>query len=255
MGVRWNTSRRKPTASTTNCLHTSSERTETARAKLVRTSQFCRSPRSLLVFCSIYQDAFRASVIHWRCHIKFPNVTSCRALRVLSFLRPARSSSPCQFCFFLLALVPTAIMDHAGSDPPRARLVRDYSSESYFDDLSEPPSVVRSPGLSSADSQPQSNSASDGLEYDYRSQEVLTPITEQSYYGHASDFMSQHSAVSHSSSARMADFFGAEIFRIVLHTPTSLHQLTKFAHSRLCGENLDFLEQVCGVHHTDRRWY
>jgi hypothetical protein len=42
----------------------------------------------------------------------------------------------------------------------------------------------------------------------------------------------------------MMDFFGADIFRIVLHNPTTAHRFLKFCQSRSCGENMEFLEKV-----------
>ena len=42
----------------------------------------------------------------------------------------------------------------------------------------------------------------------------------------------------------VADFFSPEIFQIVLHNPTTSHQLLKFSQSRFCGENMEFLEKV-----------
>lgn len=59
----------------------------------------------------------------------------------------------------------------------------------------------------------------------------------------------QHTSATGSSGSRLADFFGAEVFQIVLHNPTTAHQLKKFAQSRLCGENLEFLEQVRRYYH------
>jgi hypothetical protein len=44
---------------------------------------------------------------------------------------------------------------------------------------------------------------------------------------------------------RVADFFSADVFQTVLHNPTTCPQLTKFARTRFCGENMEFLEQVC----------
>lgn len=46
------------------------------------------------------------------------------------------------------------------------------------------------------------------------------------------------------SSTRLANFFGQEVFQIVLHNPTTSHQLSKFCQSRFCGENVEFLERV-----------
>ena len=46
-----------------------------------------------------------------------------------------------------------------------------------------------------------------------------------------------------------ADFFSTEVFHLVLHNPTTEHRLLKFCQSRLCGENMEFLEKVascCG---------
>ena len=42
----------------------------------------------------------------------------------------------------------------------------------------------------------------------------------------------------------VADFFNPEIFQIVLHNPTTSHQLLKFSQSRFCGENMEFLDKV-----------
>ncbi|KAL8740541.1 MAG: hypothetical protein Q9190_006772 [Brigantiaea leucoxantha] len=42
----------------------------------------------------------------------------------------------------------------------------------------------------------------------------------------------------------LADFFGSEVFQIVLHNPTTAHRLLKFSQARMCGENMEFLEKV-----------
>ena len=42
----------------------------------------------------------------------------------------------------------------------------------------------------------------------------------------------------------VADFFSPEIFNIVLHNPTTAHQLLRFSQNRFCGENMEFLEKV-----------
>lgn len=42
----------------------------------------------------------------------------------------------------------------------------------------------------------------------------------------------------------LTDFFSGEVFRIVLHNPTTAHRLKKFSQARMCGENMEFLEQV-----------
>ena len=40
------------------------------------------------------------------------------------------------------------------------------------------------------------------------------------------------------------DFFSHEVFQMVLHNPTTAHQLLKFSQSRFCAENIDFLDRV-----------
>ncbi|KAK3671295.1 hypothetical protein LTR78_008755 [Recurvomyces mirabilis] len=47
-----------------------------------------------------------------------------------------------------------------------------------------------------------------------------------------------------STGSRMPEFFGQTVFQTVLHNPTIAHQLLRFAQSRLCGENLEFLDRV-----------
>lgn len=42
----------------------------------------------------------------------------------------------------------------------------------------------------------------------------------------------------------MPDFFGNATFQVVLHNPTTAHQLLKFAESRLCAENVEFLARI-----------
>ena len=46
------------------------------------------------------------------------------------------------------------------------------------------------------------------------------------------------------SSTKLANFFGLEVFQVILHNPTTSHQLTKFCQSRFCAENMEFLEKV-----------
>ena len=60
--------------------------------------------------------------------------------------------------------------------------------------------------------------------------------------------VSQTTGISGSSGSRLPDFFSSGIFQIVLHNPTTSHQLLKFSQSRLCGENLEFLEKVDRYH-------
>lgn len=54
----------------------------------------------------------------------------------------------------------------------------------------------------------------------------------------------RRSIVSHASSSRLPDFFSYEIFQVVLRNPTTAHQLLKFSETRLCSENIDFLNKV-----------
>lgn len=44
----------------------------------------------------------------------------------------------------------------------------------------------------------------------------------------------------------VTDFFGSDVFHIVLHNPTTAHRLLKFSQSRACGENMEFLQKVRG---------
>lgn len=50
------------------------------------------------------------------------------------------------------------------------------------------------------------------------------------------------------SMGKMPEFFTRAIFQIVLHNHTIAHQLLEFARSRLCGENIEFLERVNRYH-------
>ncbi len=47
----------------------------------------------------------------------------------------------------------------------------------------------------------------------------------------------------------MPEFFSQTVFHSVLHNPTIAHQLLKFAQTRLCGENLEFLARVDKYYH------
>lgn len=67
---------------------------------------------------------------------------------------------------------------------------------------------------------------------------AMSPM-EPSY---APSFSTQQT--SHSEHSKLADFFSSDVFQIVLHNPTTAHQLKKFSHQRLCGENLDFLDGI-----------
>ncbi|TKA61050.1 hypothetical protein B0A49_10953 [Cryomyces minteri] len=76
-------------------------------------------------------------------------------------------------------------------------------------------------------------------------QKVSSPWRESTVRTSQITAVTPHRTPSHSSSVRgVADFFSPEVFRIVLHNPTTAHQLLKFSQARFCGENLEFLEKV-----------
>jgi hypothetical protein len=142
-----------------------------------------------------------------------------------------------------------------GRTPPRVhnRLVRDFSAE----DNSNSNGVVETRAKSSSQnplhsalSNPPVDSRQwpirngDEFNLEARDPGVLSPIEETSYCAPSAAAISQQTNFSGTSSGRLTDFFGAEVFQMVLHNPTTCHQLTKFAQTRFCGENMEFLEQV-----------
>src|ERR1700733_1851602 len=143
-----------------------------------------------------------------------------------------------------------------GRTPPRVhnRLVRDFSVEDNFNSNgvveTRSKSAAQSP-LRSAFSNPPVDSRQwpvrndDEFDHEARGPGVLSPIEEKSYYAPSAASTSEQTNFSGTSSGRLTDFFGAEVFQMVLHNPTTCHQLTKFAQTRFCGENMGFLEQVC----------
>ena len=60
--------------------------------------------------------------------------------------------------------------------------------------------------------------------------------------------VSERTGISGSSGSRLADFFAGEVIQVVLHNPTTAHALLKFSQTRLCGENMEFLEKVDRYH-------
>lgn len=62
--------------------------------------------------------------------------------------------------------------------------------------------------------------------------------------GKAAEAVSRQTGITGIGSTAVADFFSPEVFQIVLHNPTTAHQLLKFSQSRFCGENMEFLEKV-----------
>lgn len=128
----------------------------------------------------------------------------------------------------------------------RQRFVRDYST----DGMLAPPSRVRASPSQERFTSPQRHGTKHAMDRPTSPEEVQDlrklDFNLQSYDDRGSyepSVSTQHTSVSNSSS-KLADFFGPEVFQIVLHNPTTAHQLKKFAQSRLCGENLEFLEKV-----------
>jgi phototropin len=81
----------------------------------------------------------------------------------------------------------------------------------------------------------------------------LTSPTEANYEPSITSTTRSHatdtpSALTNSSGSRLPDFFSNEVFQVVLHNPTTSHQLLKFARSRMCAENLEFLTAVDKYH-------
>lgn len=48
----------------------------------------------------------------------------------------------------------------------------------------------------------------------------------------------------------LMDFFGADVFQMVLHNPTTAHRFLRFCQSRARGGDMEFLEKVGRVSHT-----
>lgn len=130
---------------------------------------------------------------------------------------------------------------------PRQRLVRDYSDEDPATPSRPRTSSYRDNWLS-----PHGNDKyviheepehPDDFSLEPQRLDLnLSPINESSSYEQS--VSTQPTSISAYSTTRLADFFSPDVLHIVLHNPTTAHQLRKFARSRLCGENLDFLEKV-----------
>lgn len=133
----------------------------------------------------------------------------------------------------------------------RTRLVRDYSTSGMF--TSPHP---RQTAWQDRRSPSRQQSENGHIHTHLDSVEVekirnlgfsLDPVEERENY--EASISTQPTATSVTSNSRIADFFGAEVFQIVLHNPTTAHRLREFARSRLCGENLEFLEKVDQYQH------
>lgn len=143
--------------------------------------------------------------------------------------------------------------DQSGQMSPRDRLVRDFSDDSYFERQKAQLQANARNSMHSAISPGADNrvmNMQDATSPHTDNSRILSVIEEQSYADSiGSVSVSEHTertstGISTSSSGKLTDFFGTEVFQIVLHNPTTAHQLTNFARNRFCGENMEFLEQV-----------
>lgn len=131
----------------------------------------------------------------------------------------------------------------------RERLVRDYSGDNEYDNYRPHPSPQRERWTSPQRHIPikiaeRNDSPGEDEEHDVRKLEFqLESLAENSTY--EPSVSTQPTSSSGNNASRMADFFGPEVYQIVLNNPTTQHQLKKFAQARLCSENLEFLERVC----------
>ena len=101
-----------------------------------------------------------------------------------------------------------------------------------------PPAVQRYQTTSDQDSRmPPTASRQQDLNYDGDS-------TIKKHLGPKDTDSVAESEATTASSTRLANFFGQEVFQIILHNPTTSHQLKKFCQSRFCGENMEFLERI-----------
>ncbi|KAK4993370.1 hypothetical protein LTR66_006049 [Elasticomyces elasticus] len=94
---------------------------------------------------------------------------------------------------------------------------------------------------------PSPNQQEDLRKLDFNLDAIDEQVVEKSYDAPSISSMSrvsQHTGISGSSSSKMPDFFANEVFHIVLRNPATAHRLLKFSQSRLCGENIEFLERV-----------
>ena len=126
---------------------------------------------------------------------------------------------------------PPAIHHHSGSD--RKHDDSSKRNQRYLDNTSEHSS--------------QRKEHEQGRKLDFN----LGPSNDTTYYESSitSDNRSLATdALTSSSGSRMPDFFSNDIFQVVLHNPTTSHQLMKFARTRMCAENLEYLAAVDKYH-------
>lgn len=128
---------------------------------------------------------------------------------------------------------------------PKRRVVRDYSTGGLLDPLlrPRPHEQVQNWPQANRYNGPQHEAGTSAEQEGHEQTDFnLEAIEEKASY--EASVTTQRTAMSNSSSSRIADFFSSEVFQVVLRNPTTAHQLQKFAQSRLCGENIDFLEKV-----------
>ena len=131
--------------------------------------------------------------------------------------------------------------DTLKSDDGRSSSMRDHGTRTPTGRESAEPRNLESPGpngqMGDKDNQDQLRK----LDFN------LAAIDETSTYEpsiSSTSRASQNTGVTSTSGSRLPDFFASEVFQTVLHNPTTSHQLLKFSQSRLCGENMEFLDKV-----------
>lgn len=105
--------------------------------------------------------------------------------------------------------------------------------------------------LDSQSTNGSSSSEREKLEQRRKLEPNLHRIDEKSSYEPSLSTASRASratALTSGSGSRLPDFFAAEVLQVVLHNPATSHQLLRFSQSRLCGENMEFLEKVDRYH-------
>lgn len=80
-------------------------------------------------------------------------------------------------------------------------------------------------------------------------QRQRSPLPTAPSFGSQDVSRASSDRVATSIASRMPEFFSQTVFHSVLHNPTIAHQLLKFAQTRLCGENLEFLARVDKYYH------
>lgn len=140
----------------------------------------------------------------------------------------------------------------------RERLVRDYSTDGMFASpgkkhvsparirYNSPPVVHRTASYEQPSyekpsyQRPPSRQDEDDRRLDFG----LDSVDERSTYEPSISTQVTNPTSVSSGTARLADFFSPQVFEIVLRNPTTAHQFKKFAQTRLCAENIEFLEKV-----------